>query len=58
MPTERRLPAIMFADIVAYTAPMARNEEAARDARDRQGCFEPAAFPTSHGFDMSDNSPR
>ncbi len=33
--TERRLAAIMFTDIVGYTALMARDEEAARDARDR-----------------------
>ncbi len=33
--TERRLVAIMFTDIVGYTAPMARDEEAARGASDR-----------------------
>jgi class 3 adenylate cyclase len=33
---ERRLAAIMFTDIVAYTALMARDEEAARRARDRR----------------------
>jgi TolB-like protein/class 3 adenylate cyclase/tetratricopeptide (TPR) repeat protein len=32
---ERRLAAIMFTDIVGYTALMARDEEAARSARDR-----------------------
>ena len=32
---ERRLAAIMFTDIVGYTALMARDEDAARDARDR-----------------------
>ncbi len=35
MPTERRLAAIMFTDIVGYTALMARDEDAARAARDR-----------------------
>jgi TolB-like protein/class 3 adenylate cyclase/Flp pilus assembly protein TadD len=35
MPTERRLAAIMFTDIVGYTALMARDEEAGRRARDR-----------------------
>ena len=33
--TERRLAAIMFTDIVGYTALMARDEEAAREARSR-----------------------
>ncbi len=32
---ERRLAAIMFTDIVGYTALMARDEEAGRRARDR-----------------------
>ncbi len=31
----RRLAAIMFTDIVGYTAMMARDEDAARSARDR-----------------------
>jgi adenylate cyclase len=35
MDAERRLAAIMFTDIVGYTALMARHEEAARRARDR-----------------------
>ncbi len=35
MPTERRLAAIMFTDIVGYTALIARDEEAGRRARDR-----------------------
>ena len=35
MPPERRLAAIMFTDIVGYTALMARDEEAGRRARDR-----------------------
>jgi TolB-like protein/class 3 adenylate cyclase len=35
MPSERRLAAIMFTDIVGYTALMARDEEAGRRARDR-----------------------
>ena len=34
--TERRLAAIVFTDIVGYTALMARDEEAARRARARQ----------------------
>ncbi len=33
--TERRLAAIMFTDIVGYTALMARDEEGGRRARDR-----------------------
>ncbi len=33
--TERRLAAIMFTDIVGYTALMSRDEEAGRRARDR-----------------------
>ena len=33
--SERRLAAIMFTDIVGYTARMARDEEAARRARTR-----------------------
>ncbi len=33
--TERRLAAIMFTDIVGYTALMARDEEAGRRARER-----------------------
>ncbi|MHC4505077.1 MAG: adenylate/guanylate cyclase domain-containing protein, partial [Planctomycetota bacterium] len=35
MPPERRLAAIMFTDIVGYTALMARDEEAGRRVRDR-----------------------
>jgi TolB-like protein/class 3 adenylate cyclase/Tfp pilus assembly protein PilF len=35
MPSERRLAAIMFTDIVGYTVLMAHDEEAARRARDR-----------------------
>jgi class 3 adenylate cyclase/tetratricopeptide (TPR) repeat protein len=35
MPPDRRLAAIMFTDIVGYTALMARDEEAGRRARDR-----------------------
>ena len=34
-PTERKLAAIMFTDIVGYTALTARDEEAGRRARDR-----------------------
>ncbi len=33
--TERRLAAIMFTDIVGYTALMARDEDAGRRPRDR-----------------------
>ncbi len=35
MAPERRLAAIMFTDIVGYTALMERDEDAARRARDR-----------------------
>ncbi len=36
---ERRLAAIMFTDIVGYTALMARDEDAARAARDQHEAF-------------------
>ncbi len=37
MPTERRLAAIMFTDIVGYTALMAESEEKGHRVRERQG---------------------
>ncbi len=35
--TERRLAAIMFTDIVGYTAPMAESEAKGHRVRERQG---------------------
>ena len=47
--TERRLAAIMFTDIVGYTALMARDEEAARRARDRHTAIVRPLVEQHHG---------
>ena len=47
--SERRLAAIMFTDIVGYTALMARDEEAARRARDHQVAVVPPLVERHHG---------
>ena len=46
---ERRLAAIVFTDIVGYTALMARDEEAARSARDRHEAVVRPLVEKHHG---------
>ncbi len=46
--TERRLAAILFTDIVGYTALMARDEEAGRRTRDRHEAVVPPLVERYH----------
>ncbi len=54
MPTERRLAAIMFTDIVGYTALMAESEEKGLAAKERHRALVRPLVQRYHGAVRSD----